>query len=178
MGRIIVCARGKVFNLDNDRLIFYDHFGSDSTEALLSKIEYLAVAEKVDFIVLDHISLVVSGNPASKDGERKDIDILMTNLRSLIHRTGVGVIAGSQLIKLGGSKGPEDGGSISIGLLRGSGSIGHVCDAVVAIEKTDESDNSKLKVLKNRVGCVLGYADTLKYNIETGRLEDDATGMF
>jgi twinkle protein len=75
------------------RQFFYDHFGSLDSENLLSKLRYLAVGCKCDFIVLDHISIVVSGQESSSEGERKDIDILMTALRSLIENTGVGVIA-------------------------------------------------------------------------------------
>jgi twinkle protein len=62
--------------IKSGRLFFYRHFGSLESDRLLSKLRYLAQVEKVDFIILDHISIVTSGLESSSEGERKDIDIL------------------------------------------------------------------------------------------------------
>ena len=69
--------------------VLYDHFGSIESNNLLARIRYLAVAEQCDFVVLDHISIAVSGMDEGYD-ERKTIDKLMTQLRSLVEETGVG----------------------------------------------------------------------------------------
>ena len=45
----------------NTRLYFYDHFGSLNGNDILANIRYLAVACKCKYIILDHITIVLSG---------------------------------------------------------------------------------------------------------------------
>jgi twinkle protein len=73
-----------------DGMMFYDHFGSLESERLLTMMRYMA-ASGCKFIVLDHISIVTSGLESGSEGERKDIDILMTKLASFVKETGCGV---------------------------------------------------------------------------------------
>jgi twinkle protein len=75
-----------------DNMLFYDHFGSLASDRLMTMMHYMA-ASGCNFIVLDHVSIVTSGLESSSEGERKDIDILMTKLASFVKETGVGVIA-------------------------------------------------------------------------------------
>lgn len=155
------------------RMFFYDHFGSLDSDNLLSKLRYLAVGCKCDFIILDHISIVVSGQESSSEGERKDIDILMTALRSLCENTGVGIIAIVHLSKPPGVS-HEEGGRVTLSHLRGSGSLKQLSDNVVAMERDQQSDTksdeSTIRVLKNREFGELGETDTVIYDRETGRL--------
>lgn len=156
----------------HQRMFFYDHFGSLESENLLAKLRYLAVGCKCDFIVLDHISLVVSGQTSSSEGERKDIDILMTALRSLIENTGVGVIAIVHLKQPMGMA-HEEGARVTLAHLRGSGSLKQLSDNVIAVEGDQQGDNryrSLLRILKNREFGDLGEADTVEYRPDTGRL--------
>lgn len=156
-----------------NRMFFYDHFGSLESDHLLSQLRYMAVALGVDFIILDHISIVVSGQESSKEGERKDIDRLMTRLRSLIEETGVGIIAIVHLNQPEG-KPHEEGGRVTLSNLRGSGSLKQLSDNVIALERNqqhaDRSDISTVRVLKNREFGDVGLADILKYHKDTGRL--------
>ena len=160
------------------RYVFYNHWGSQSIDTLLSKVRFMAVAEGVDFLVLDHISIVVSGLDDSSDGgERKLIDKLMTKLRSLIEETGLGVLAIVHLKRPPGSrKSFNEGGTVSLTDLRGSGSLEQLSDAVIAMERDQQSDEevqkneSRLRVLKNRGVGLTGPADSLVYNDQTGRL--------
>lgn len=166
--------------INNDRMLFFDHFGSLSTENLINKLEYLAIGKGVDFIILDHISIVISGlEKGSREGERKDIDLLMTALRSLIQRTGVGVIAIVHLKRKDLKKRSyNDGGQISLTDLRGSGSLEQLSDVVVGIERDQQAENptiAKIRVLKNRVTGETGEADTVRYGLKTGRLLPDNT---
>jgi twinkle protein len=157
----------------HQRQFFYDHFGSLDSDNLLSKLRYLAVGCKCDFIILDHISIVVSGQEGSGEGERKDIDILMTNLRSLVENTGVGVIGIVHLSKPPGIS-HEEGGRVTLSHLRGSGSLKQLPDTIVALERDqqgDNSDESLIRVLKNREFGEVGEADTVVYDRETGRLK-------
>lgn len=154
---------------------FYNHFGSLESDNLISKIRYYAVALGVDFVVLDHISMVVSGQEGSGQGERKDIDVLMTKLRSVIEQTGVGVIAIVHLKRPDGKRQSfNEGGQISLSDLRGSASIEQLSDNIIAVERDQQSDEdgdiSMLRVLKNREWGRLGPAGHNKYHVETGRL--------
>lgn len=152
------------------RLFLYDHFGSLESENLMSKLRYLAVGCEVDFIVLDHISIVISG---IEDGdERRIIDNLMTNLRSLVENTGVGVIAICHLKQPEG-KPHEEGARVTLSHLRGSGTLKQLPDNIIAMERDqqgDDKDRSLVRLLKCRLFGDLGPCDSLVYQHDTGRL--------
>jgi len=161
--------------IGTDRLYLYNHFGSLDSDSLLSKLRYLAVGAGCDIIILDHISIVVSGLDDMGDNERRVIDVLMTKLRSLVEETGVGMILVSHLKRPSGDKGHEDGVQVSLSHLRGSGSIAQLSDKVIGLEgnqQDEEHSNERtLRCLKDReegekVG-VLGHA---VYEPEIGRL--------
>lgn len=151
---------------------FYDHFGSLESDRLISKLRYMAVVLGCDFIVLDHISIVISGQEGGSGDERKDIDRLMTNLRSLVEETGVGILAIVHLKQPEG-KPHEEGGRVTLSHLRGSGGLKQLSDNVVGLERDqqgDAPDECVARLLKCREFGDLGVADTLKYHRDTGRL--------
>lgn len=157
------------------RLYLYNHFGSLDSDSLLSKLRYLAVGAGCDIIILDHISIVVSGLEDMGDNERRVIDVLMTKLRSLVEETGVGMILVSHLKRPSGDKGHEDGVQVSLSHLRGSGSIAQLSDKVIGLEgnqQSEEHSNERvIRCLKDReegekVG-ILGHAE---YQPDIGRL--------
>lgn len=166
--------------LIHNRMWFYDHFGSLDSVNLVNKLRYLATVPEVDFAILDHISIVTSGQESSKDGERKDIDILMTRLRSLVEETGVGIIG---IVHLNQPEGTphEEGGRVTLRNLRGSGSLKQLADAVWALERNQQGESpteAAIRVLKGREVGETGPADTLVYHRDTGRLllrEGDAS---
>lgn len=164
--------------LGSDRFYFYDHFGSLESENLVSKLKFLAVGLGVDFIVLDHISIVVSG---IEDGdERRIIDNLMTSLRSLVENTGVGMLLVSHL-KIPEGKPHEEGGRVTLSHLRGSGAIKQLSDNIIALERNqqgEDPDKSLIRVLKNRLFGDLGPADTVRYHKDTGRLLPEESEEF
>jgi twinkle protein len=161
--------------IGTDRLFLYNHFGSLDSDSLLNKLRYLAVGAGCDIIVLDHISIVVSGLEDMGDNERRVIDVLMTKLRSLVEETGVGMVLVSHLKRPSGDKGHEDGVQVSLSHLRGSGSIAQLSDKVIGLEgnqQDEEHSNERvIRCLKDReegenVG-ILGHA---RYEAEIGRL--------
>jgi len=162
-------------NVVHKRMFFYDHFGSLASERLLSKMRYMRTILGVNFIVLDHISIVISGQESSSEGERRDIDRLMTSLRSLIEETGVGVV-GIVHLKQPEGKAHEEGGRVTLSHLRGSGALKQLSDNVVALERDQQSEDeddqnqSDIRVLKCRETGLVGIADTIKYDHDTGRL--------
>ena len=152
---------------------FYQHFGSLESDNLMNKMRYLATVDKCDFIVLDHISIAISG--LDIDNERKATDILMTRLRSLVEETGVGMLIISHLKRVDGTS-AEEGGIVSLSHLRGSQSLSQLSDSVIALERNqqDRSTNKnrvRIRILKNRFTGETGIAGYLFYNKETDRLE-------
>jgi twinkle protein len=153
----------------NERLYLYDHFGSLESENLIAKMKYLAVGCGVDFIILDHISIVVSGIEGGE--ERRIIDNLMTNLRSLVENSGVGMIVISHL-KVPEGTPHEEGGRVTLNQLRGSGSIKQLSDNIIGLERNQQGkdpNKSKIRLLKNRLFGFVGLADKMRYDKETGR---------
>lgn len=160
------------------RMCFYNHFGSLEQANLIAKLRYMATVEKCDFIFLDHISIVTSGMESSSEGERKDIDILMTKLASLVQETGVGIIAIVHL-KRAKDKSFNEGSTISLSDLRGSAALEQLSFNVIALERDqqaedDARDTSIVRVLKCRETGDTGTADTLIYNRSTGWLSTPA----
>jgi twinkle protein len=138
----------------NGRFWTYDHFGSMDDNDLLSKLRYLAVACGAKTIILDHLSIVVSGMDAEGD-ERRTIDRLMTALRSLVENTGVSLHVVCHLKRAaGGNTSHEEGGRITLADLRGSQSIAQLSDSVVAMERNQQADG-EIEVVVVATGEVL-----------------------
>jgi twinkle protein len=135
----------------------------------------MAKALDCKWIFLDHLSILVSGQE-DKGDERKSIDILKTKLRSLVEETGIGLLLVSHLRRPSGDKGHEDGREVSLSHLRGSASIAHLSDSVIALERnqqaTDpvEANTTTLRILKNRYTGDTGVSTHLHYDSETGRM--------
>ncbi len=153
----------------------YKHFGSTDATNLLARIRYMAVGLGCRIVILDHISIVVSG--IADGDERRIIDNLVTNLRTLIEETGLAVIALSHLRRATDGDFHEEGAKTSLGQLRGSGSIGQLSDIVIGLERNQQADGANrdiltMRVLKNRYNGVTGPAGRARYNKEKSVLED------
>lgn len=158
------------------RLIAFNHFGSITTEEILSRVRYMVKAMDCKFIIIDHLSILVSG---LDDGdERRNIDMLMTKLRSLVEETQCGMLLVSHLRRASGDKGQEQGKEISLSMLRGSHSIAQLSDAVIALERDQQAkdpiqaNTTAVRVLKNRYAGDTGIATYLLYEKDTGRMTE------
>jgi twinkle protein len=152
----------------------YDHFGSTEVDNLLNKIRYMAKALDCKYIILDHLSIVISGLDGNED-ERRTIDRAMTMLRTLVEETGISLILVSHLRRPSGDKGHEQGETTSLSQLRGSHAIAQLADAVIGAERNQQGENpneTTLRILKNRHSGETGIACTLIYERETGRLKE------
>jgi twinkle protein len=153
------------------QLYLYDHFGSLSSDIIYSRIEYMALGLDIKVIFLDHLSILLSG----LDGdERRMIDQTMTNLRSLVERTGITLFLVSHLRRTQTDKDHTDGAKVSLGQLRGSQAISQLSDTVLALERDQQADDdtSTLRVLKNRYSGETGVAAALKYDKNTCRFNE------
>lgn len=155
------------------RLYLYNHFGSTDIDNLLSRVRYLAKGCGCKWIILDHLSIVVSG--LGDGDERRLIDNAMTALRTLVEETGVGMFLVSHLRRPEGDKGHEQGAKTSLSQLRGSHSIAQLSDMVIGLERNQQGNNpnvTTLRVLKNRFSGETGTAGCLSYDRDTGRLKE------
>jgi twinkle protein len=159
----------------SQRFFAFDHFGSVSNDEILDRVRYMAKALECKWIFLDHLSILVSGQEDVGD-ERKSIDILMTKLRSLVEETGVALLLVSHLRRPSGDRGHEDGREVSLSHLRGSASIAHLSDSVIALERNQQADDeveantTTIRILKNRYTGDTGVSCYLHYDKETGRM--------
>lgn len=155
-----------------DRLFLYDSFGSVDPDNLQERLRYLAVGLQCDALVLDHISIAISG--LEDIDERRALDVMMTKLRSLVEETGVAMFVVSHLRRPAQSdKGHEQGLQTSLAQLRGSHAIAQLSDMVIGLERNQQGDNPNetvMRVLKNRYTGETGEAGSLFFNKETGRL--------
>lgn len=165
-------------SLGTGQVFLRDGFGSVDPEAILSDCRFMAQAKDVRWIILDHLSILMSGNESHD--ERKLIDVTMTKLRSFVEETGIGMVLISHLKRPQGDKGHEDGQQVSLGQLRGSHSIVQLSDMVIALERNLSSGNNfaNIRVLKNRFNGQTGKAGTIVYNSDTGRMIEDLTAEF
>tara|TARA_X000001382_G_scaffold72240_1_gene50376 strand:- start:157 stop:1074 length:918 start_codon:yes stop_codon:yes gene_type:complete len=158
------------------RFYAFDHFGSLQNDEILNRVQYMAKALDCKWIILDHLSILVSGQDS--DDERRSIDMLMTKLRSLVEQTGIGLLLVSHLRRPAGDVGHENGKEVTLSHLRGSASIAHLSDCVIALERNQQSHDSlvanttNLRILKNRYTGDTGPAGSLLYNKTTGRLSE------
>ena len=157
------------------RLYFYDHFGSTSLDNVLDRIRYLAVGCGCEFVMLDHLSILVSG--IGEGDERRLIDNAMTALRTLVEELQIGLVLVSHLKRTEGPKGHEDGAQVRLGQLRGSGAIGQLSDVVIGLERDQQSEDrhrTTIRVVKSRLVGDTGPAGIVLFDPETGRLKEES----
>lgn len=162
------------------RFYAFDHFGSKEVDEIVNRIRYLVKGLGCKWIILDHLSIVVSGIDITD--ERKAIDIAMTKLRTLVEETGCGMFLVSHLKRVTGDKGHEEGAAVTLAHLRGSQSIAQLSDVVIGLEGNRQDPNTvlanitQLRILKNRYAGMVGLAGRLYFDHDQGRLleVDDA----
>ena len=158
------------------RYYFFDHFGSNSIDNILARIRYFAKAVKCKYIVLDHISILVSSQEHSFD-ERRTIDECMTKLRTVVQELDICLITVSHL-RRPSSGSHEEGLNTSLSDLRGSASIGQLSDIVIGLERNGQADDiierhtTYVRVIKNRFSGLTGLCAKLYYDFDDGRMRE------
>jgi twinkle protein len=151
--------------LNNDRAIFYDHFGSNDIDEILAKVRYMSVMGcKYIF------SIIVSDQSGD---ERKQLDEISTKLKMLTMELDICVhciIHTNRDGQARGSAGPEKVANIHLALHR---------------DKDDPDpwrrNVTKLVIVKNRFCGRTGPACYLFYDEGTGRLielDETAVGKY
>jgi twinkle protein len=158
--------------LGTGRVFMYDHFGSSEVDHLMNKLRYMVKGLSCNWIILDHLSILVSGLEGID--ERRLIDQAMTMLRTFVEETKCGLLLVSHLKRPDG-KGHEEGAHTSLSQLRGSHAIAQLSDIVIGLERNQQSENpneTQIRVLKNRFSGETGEAGKLYFNRDTGRLTE------
>jgi twinkle protein len=161
--------------LGSGRLYFYDCFGSTAVDNIINRVRYFARGLDCRYILLDHVSIVVSDQNHSD--ERKALDEIMTKLRMIVQETGISLFVVSHLRRPDG-KGHEEGAATSLNQLRGSGSIGQLADMVLGLERAAqhedpiERNTTRVRVIKNRYSGETGKACAVLYDKYTGRMTE------
>lgn len=144
--------------LNNDRVVIWDHFGSNSVDAVLDKVRHMA-ALGCKYIVLDHLSIIVSDQAGD---ERKQLDEITTKLKTLTMELDLAVIAVIHTNRQG--------------QIRGTAGVEQLANIVLRLERDKTDPNewrrnvTKVTVEKNRFCGYTGPASYLWYNKDTARL--------
>ena len=161
--------------LGTNRMFFYDHFGSNSVDTIIGRVRYFAKAMACKYIVLDHVSIIVSDQ--QNGDERRALDEIMTKLRTVVQELDISLLLVSHL-RRPASSGHEEGAVTSLSQLRGSASIGQLSDIVFGLERNGQHEDEKerhtttVRVIKNRFSGLTGPASRLYYSRDTGRLTE------
>lgn len=153
---------------------FNDGWGSTDAETIMGRIKWLNKSLGYNHIILDHISIMISGS--NEGDERRMLDNLMTNFRKLTQELNISLIIVCHLKRLEGNKDHVDGVRTSLGHLRGSAAIAQLSDMVIGCERNQQDEENPhvmtVRILKNRYSGDTGVACQLLYNTETGRLNE------
>jgi twinkle protein len=159
----LLSAGGKVY--------LYDSFGINEWEAVEARIRHLHHAEDVNYFFLDHLTALAT----HKDDERKELDVIMSQLGSLVKELNITVWFISHLATPDGTP-HEEGGHVALKHLRGSRSIAYWSMFVLGGERNQVDDDpvaratATIRVIKDREGGNTGEKFFLFYDQNTGRL--------
>lgn len=163
--------------VNQDRVVLLDHFGSLPVSELMAKIKHMYFVEGCSYIILDHLSMVISGSQVAD--ERKELDMVMTELAAFCAANDVCVIAVSHINRTGADqfkppKGKENEAfwvRVTKEMLRGSAALEQLSWTILGLEPEILPDRSRgnvrLTVLKNRTWGFLGEADEFSIDQNT-----------
>jgi len=170
----------------NNQLVLLDHFGSMPIDSLMSKVKHMVLVEGCKYILLDHLSMVVSGNEV--ENERKELDMVMTALASFCAANSVHLIVvchinrtdSAQFLPPKGKEGEPFWVNVRKESARGSAALEQCSWNILGIEPEILPDFSRgrvrIKVLKTRFGDSLGIADVFTLNPDTWEVVLDDGG--
>lgn len=147
----------------DDRLHVYSHFGSDDPEVILDTIRFLVTARNCRYILLDHITMVVSG--LGGENERRALDYLSTRLEMMVKELDFALILVSHV--------NDDG------LTRGSRNISKVADIRIDLSRDIKAFDPIIRrtinvmVSKNRFCGRTGPAGQLLFDPITYTLHEE-----
>lgn len=103
-------ALRELVKVDN-RLYLYTYFGSDDPEKLLDTIRFLVSGCACRYILLDHISMVVSG--LAEEDERRKLDYFSTKVEMMVKELNFSLIIVSHVNDMGQTRGSRYIGKVA-----------------------------------------------------------------
>lgn len=160
-------ALEKVVQQDG-RLHLYSHFGSDDPDVITDTIRFLVSGCGCKYILLDHISMVVSG--LAGEDERKALDYLATRLEMMVKELDFSLIMVSHVNDAGQTRGSR--------MISKIADIRIHADREVGSANVFERNTTYLSVPKNRFSGRTGPAgcitfDPFKYKYSEGLGNDE-----
>jgi twinkle protein len=158
-----------------ERIHVVESFGSNNIEWVVNKITYLCRALGCKYIILDHISLLVS-DQRNMD-ERRALDEIATKLKTLTVELHIHLCMVSHARRVSGTP-LEEGGQGSVSMLRGTAAIGQLSNMVLCFERNGQAEDiverhtTIVRVLKNRFSGLTGPACKLLYDRVSCRLSE------
>lgn len=146
--------------LSKGSFYFYENFGEADIDKLISRIRYYVKGLDCEYIMLDHLSIIVSGQ--SHADERQTLDEITTKIKALTVELNVAIIAVVHLNRQG--------------QIRGSAGVEQLSNTVIHLDRDIKNRDEYLKnvtqvtVVKNRFGGTTGVAGYLKFNPKTNRI--------
>jgi twinkle protein len=143
---------------EDERLLVYSHFGSDDPDSLLDTIRFMVSGRGCRFVLLDHITMAVSGVQGLED-ERRKLDYLATRSEMMVKELDFGLIIVSHVNDYGQT--------------RGSRYISKIADIRIDLHRditsTDDltRNTTHVKVSKNRFSGRTGPAGRLLFDNKT-----------
>ena len=125
--------------------VLFDSFGSNDIDLICQRIQYMVRSLGVQWIILDHISILVS---ATEGDERRMLDAACTKFRTLVQELNIGMIMVSHLSRPSGDRGHESGAAVRLNSIRGSHSIAQLSDACVALQVDPDEPDSDIRHLR------------------------------
>lgn len=166
--------------IKEDKVKIFDHFGSIPTDQLMQKLKQMVFLDGCKWIILDHLSMVISG--LKSDNERRDLDNIMTELAAFCKQYDVFILSVCHM-KRKEIQFPKDKDGNALPFwypvrkedLRGSAALEQLSWIVLGVEPEELPDRSRGRVrvvsMKNRPHKKLGIADTLMMD-ENGQFHD------
>jgi len=154
----VAAALKEVVQVDG-RLHLFNHFGSDDPSVFLDTIRFLATARNCRYILLDHISMVVSGIIGGSGDDRKLLDYLSTRLEMMVKELDIALIMVSHVNDFGQT--------------RGSRWLTKVCDIQINAtrnlmsEDPEERNTIQISVPLSRYPGITGNVGGLIFNRDT-----------
>ena len=146
--------------INTDRLVLYDHFGSNNIQEVLNKVRHMSNLG-CKYIILDHLSIVVSDQSGD---ERKQLDEISTKLKTLCMELNIAVIAVIHQNRQG--------------QIRGTAGVEQLANIVLKLHRERLSEDpwrrnvTKVIVEKNRFCGRTGPGCYVHYNEFSGRLTE------
>ncbi|MEZ2409816.1 toprim domain-containing protein [Bosea sp. RCC_152_1] len=138
---------------EDDRIVFYDNFGSTEWDVVAAAIRHLRHAEGIRLFYVDNLTALAAGSDLA---EKEALEEMMAAVAMLAKELDVVIHLVSHLSTPEG-KSHEEGGRVMIKHFKGSRAIGFWCNFMFGMERDQQHDDPEIatlttfRILKDRL---------------------------